>query len=205
VSGSNEAAEPLYFVMREALSVEQENAADDGYIEIEDWEATDGFEDWGVGLPAEKQPAGRVVINAVPYDGYAGPLDEFKDENVPLMSKRLKETLESAGVDNMKFYPVELRHKKTKKTHEYFAFNLIGLVDAVDLGKSTMTSEDGDFTGDTVISELSVDEGKTRQLLMFRLKQKFSVILVHRRVKEAIERAGITSVQFIAPEDFMAL
>lgn len=205
MSESNEAAEPLYFVMREALSVEREDADDDGYIEIEDWEATDGFDDWAVGLPAEEQPKGPVVMNAVPYDGYAGPLDEFKDENVPLMSKRLKETLESAGVDNLRFYPIAVRHKKTKKTHEYFAFNLIGLVDAVDLGKSTMTSVDGDFMGDTVISELSVDEAKPRGLLMFRLKQKFSVILVHRRVKEAVEGAGITSVKFIAPEDFMAL
>ncbi len=199
------AAEPTYFVMREALSVEQENAVEDGYIEIEDWDSADGFEGWGVGRPAEQEPKKPVVINVVPYDGYAGLLDEFKDENVPLMSKRLKETIESAGVDNVKFYPVVLRNKKTKKTHEYFAFNLIGLVDAVDLGKSSITSHDGDFFGDSSITNLAVNEKAGRGLLMFRLKEKFSVILVHRKVKEAIEKAGITSVKFIAPEDFMAL
>jgi hypothetical protein len=194
-----------YFVLREAPSVERETAAKDGYVEIEDWDATEGFEDWGVGRVAENQPQNPVVINVVPHGGYAGLPDEYMDSNVPLMSKRLKEAIESAGVDNLRFLPITLRNAETGTTYDYFAFNLIGLVDAVDLGKSTMTSHDGDFVGDTAISDLGVDEAATRGLFMFRLKQKFSVILVHRKVKEAIERVGIPSVKFIAPEDFMAL
>lgn len=197
--------ESSYFVMREAPSVESPTAAESGYMEIEDWDATAGFEDWGVGRLAEKQPSDPIIINAVPYGGYGGPPDEYLDSNVPLMSRRLKECLESAGVDNVKFHAITLRNTETGQTYEYFAFNLIGLVDAVDLGKTTMTSQDGDFTGDTVISDLCVDDTKARGLLMFRLKQKFSVILVHRKVMDALERAAITSVKFILPEDFMAL
>ena len=194
-----------YFVFREAPSIELEAAAEDGYTEIEAWKATEGFEDWRRGRAAESQPPDPVVIGVVPYGGYAGPPDEYLDTSVPLMSKRLKETIESAGVDNVRFHPVTLRNTETGETYEYFAFNLIGLVDAVDLGRSTMTSHDGDFLADTSISELGVDAAKARGLLMFRLKQKWSVILVHRTVKDAIERVGITSVKFIAPEDFMAL
>ena len=205
MTGNAEGNVNNYFVFREAPSIEAENAAEDGYTEIEAWTKTAGFEDWRRGRVAESQPQDPVVIDVVVYGDYAGPPDEYLDSGVPLMSKRLKETIESAGVDNIRFHPVTLRKTESGETYEYFAFNLIGLVDAVDLGKSTMTSPDGDFIGDTVITDLSVDEGKTRELLMFRLKQKFSVILAHRRVKEAVEGAGITSVKFIAPEDFMAL
>ena len=198
-------AEPNYFIFRAAPSIESESAADDGYMEIEDWKKTEGFEDWSVGRLATARPQGPVEIDVVPYLGYGGGPDEFVDLNVPLMSKKLKETVQAAGVDNLNFYPVALRNTETGETYEYFAFNLIGLVDAVDLGKSTITSHDGDFVGDSSITDLAVNEEAARGLLMFRLKQKFSVILVHRRVKEAIERAAIPSVKFIAPEDFMAL
>jgi hypothetical protein len=204
VAEANETAS-VYFVMREAPSVERETAARDGYMEIEDWNATEGFEDWGVGRQAEKRPAGDVVISVVPYGGYAGLPDEYMDSNVPLMSKRLKEAIESAGVDNIRFHPITLRNSETGEDYEYFAFNLIGLVAAADLAKSTMTSHDGDFIGDTAISDLVVDGSAARGLFIFRLKQKFSVILVHHKVKDAVERAGIASVKFIVPEDFMAL
>lgn len=201
----DQTAEPNYFILRAAPSIESESAADDGYMEIEDWKKTEGFEDWSVGRLATKRPAGPVEIDVVPYLEYSGGPDEFVDLNVPLMSKKLKETVQGAGVDNLNFYPVALRNTETGETYEYFAFNLIGLVDAVDLGKSTITSQDGDFLGDSSITDLAVNEAAARELLMFRLKQKFSVILVHRKVKEAIERAAIPSVKFIAPEDFMAL
>jgi len=199
------AAQPTYFVLRAAPSIESERAAEDGYMEIEDWKKTEGFEDWSVGRPAARRPEGPVEIDVVPYLDYRGGPDEFLDLNVPLMSKRLKETIQAAGVDNVNFHPVTLRNTVTGETYEYFAFNLIGLVDAVDPGQSNITSHDGDFLGDSSITDLAVDEEAARGLLMFRLKQKFSVILVHRKVKEAVERVGIPSVRFIAPQDFMAL
>jgi hypothetical protein len=174
-------------------------------MEIEDWDATDGFEDWGRGTPARQRPPGAVEIRAVPYDGYSGLPDDLQDTNVPLVSKRLKEAIESAGVDNNDFSPVTVRNADTGEVYEYFAFNLIGLVAAADPAGSEMTSRDGDFIGDTSISGLVIDESKCRDLLMFRLKEKFSVILVHETVKQAIERHGIASVRYIDPGDFMAL
>jgi hypothetical protein len=205
MNGADEQKGIRYFVFRESPSVESETADEDGYMEIEDWNATEGFEDWGRGRVAQQRPAGPVEIAAVPYGGYQGGPDEYMDSNVPLMSKRLKEAIEAAGADNLNFYPITLRNAETGETYEYFAFNLIGLIDVVDLGQSTMTSHDGDFIGDTAISDLAVEEEAARGLLMFRLKQKFSVILAHKKIKEAVEAVGIPSVKFIEPGDFMAL
>ena len=192
-----------YFVLRSLPSIEAEGL--DGYMEIEDWHDVAGFENWGVGAPAQQRPAGDVEIPAVPHDGFTGPPDDFQDMSVPLMSKRLREAIESSGVDNIDFHPVTVRNTETGEAHEYFAFNLIGLVAAADPAKSKLSSHDGDFIGDTQIADLVIDDARAGGLLMFRLKEKFTVILVHRKVKEAIERAGIASVTFVKPEDFMAL
>ena len=192
-----------YFVLRSLPSIEAEGV--DGYMEIEDWHDVPGFENWGVGMPAQQRPTSDVELPAVPHDGYTGLPDDFQDMSVPLMSKRLREAIESAGVDNIDFHPLTVRNSETGEAYEYFAFNLIGLVAAADHAKSNLASHDGDFLGDSQVHDLAIDDARTRGLLMFRLKEKFTVILVHRKVKEAIERAGIGSVTFVKPEDFMAL
>jgi len=178
-----------------------------GYMEIED--GADGvyekFRLWRVGAPAQLPPPGPVVIEAVPHEGYTGHPVELNDGSIPLMSKRIREALDAAGVDNIVYFPVTLRNPETGQTYEYFAFNLIGLVAAADLGQSNIASTDGDFTGDSQVYDLALDESKCGGFAMFRLKEKFSAIVVHRRVKETIESRGITALTFMKPEDYMHL
>jgi hypothetical protein len=192
-----------YFILRRIPSLGNESVQ--GYMEIEDWDGIEGFEDWGRGILAKNRPAGPIEIRAVPHDGYAGLPDDLQDGEVPLMSRRLKEVIESAGVDNIYFMQIALRNSDTNETYDYFAFNLVGMISAIDFGKSNVVSYDGDFVGDTQIVDLAIDESRCRDLLMFRIKEKFSAILVHQRIKEAIEHSGIATLRFINPEDFMAL
>jgi hypothetical protein len=175
-----------------------------GYVEIEESD-TEGFGGWRTGKPARSRPEGAVVINVVMHDGFTGEPHDFQDNNVPLMSARLKEAIESVGIDNINFFPVTLRNPATERTYEYFAFNLIGLVAAADLAKSQIASHDGDFMGDSQIHNLVLDESKAHGLLMFRLKEKYSTLLVHHKVRDAILSRQIDTVQFIEPEDYMAL
>lgn len=204
---ADEAKAGDYFVLREAPSIEAPDAAERGYSEIEDWSCAqvDAFAGWSSGVPAPSQPSPPVEIRVVRHGGYVGTPDEYYDNSIPLVSQRLREALDAAGVDNIRYLPVTLCDSESAVTHPYFAFNLIGLVDAVDLRKSALHSHDGDFVGDSAISDLAVDGSAARGLSMFRLRQKFSVVLVHRRVKAAIERVGIPTVKFIAPEDLVAL
>jgi len=194
-----------YYIFHRNLSAENATPDEPAYMEIEDWVGINGFEDWGRGTFAKQSPSGPVEIRAVPYYGYVGQPDDFQDFSVPLMSKRLKQVLQSAGVDNINFHPVTLRNTETGQTYDYYAFNLVGLVSAVDFSQSKIGSHDGDFIGDSQIHDLVIDDTKCRHALMFRMVEQFSTILVHRTVKEAVERSGITSVKFIRPEDFMAL
>jgi hypothetical protein len=177
----------------------------EGFIEIEDWDDIEGFDDWGVGRLAKKSPQGPVQIKAVPRDGFKGDPVDFQDQTVPLMSKRLKEVLDSAGVDNINYLPITLRHTETGQIYDYFAFNLLGLVAAADLAQSDISSFDGDFVGDSQVHGLVIDPSKPGGALIFRLKEKFTAILVHEKIKQAVESAGIKTITFIKPENYMAL
>jgi len=176
-----------------------------GYMEIEDWVGLQGFDDWGVGRKATFAPTGSVVIDAAPHDGYQGNPLELSDGEVPLVSDRLKQALIDAGVDNVDYYPVELKNKETGQTYEYFAFNIVGLVSAPDPSKSSVESYDGDYVGDSSIKDLVLDDTKTLNLLMFRLLQKFSTILIHERVRRHLEACGIDTLTFVRPEDYYHL
>ena len=192
-----------YFMMEDQLPYDDDV---EGYIDIEDWKGDiKGFMGWRHGALARDRPTGSVEIDVVPHDGYTGLPPDLHDHSVPLMSARLKSALDSAGVDNIVYLPVVLRNPETGQRYDYFAFNLIGLVSATDFTKSNIKSPDGDFVGDSHIYDLKIDEGKTQNFLIFRLAEKFSAILVHRRVKEAIENQGINTLRFMEPEDYMAL
>lgn len=192
-----------YFILRRTPSLGSESVK--GYMEIEDWDGVEGFEDWGRGTPARHRPSVPVELRAVPHEGYRGLPADLQDGEVPLMSKRLKQAIDAAGVDNIDFMPITLRNSMTQEAYDYFAFNLVGLISAVDFGRSVLTSHDGDFAGDTQILDLAIDESRCHGQLMFRMKEKFSAILVHCKVKRAIEQVGITTVRFVEPERFMAL
>ena len=191
----------MYYVLR---CLDYDDGAD-GYMEIEDWLDISGFSDWGMGRIAASRPIASIVINAVPHDGYKGLPKEFSDGAIPLMSARLKGVLDAAAVDNIVYYPVQLKNSETGATYDYFAFNLLGLVSATDFGKSRLESYDGDFKGDSTIEHLVVDPAKARDLAMFRLTEKFSTILVHERVRKRIEGAGINTLTFVRPEDYFHL
>lgn len=190
-----------YFVIQPRPTDDEDPA----FIEIEDWKAPAGFDDWSTGQPAEQRPKKAVTITAVPYGGYTGAPPDYQDQNVPLMSLRLKKVLDAAGVKNLKYLPITVRNKKTKKTYRYVAFNIVGVVAAADRKKSKLKSHDRDMRGDTSIHDLVIDEKKCEGLLMFRLYENWLTVLVHRKVKQAIERAGIDSVELVKPEDYVQL
>jgi hypothetical protein len=176
-----------------------------GYIDIEDWNDIEGFDDWGEGTIAADKPDGNVVIDAVPHEGFNGLPPDLHDHSVPLISARVKFALDAAGVNNIKYLPVTLKNPENGHKYEYFAFNLVGLISATNFSKSNVQSPDGDFIGDSQIHDLVIAEDKIHDLLIFRLAEKFSTIIVHSRVKESIEKNGIDTLRFLKPEEYMAL
>jgi hypothetical protein len=139
------------------------------------------------------------------FHGYKGLPPESSDVPNCVMSERMADAIKSARVDNIDFYPVVLTHKKSGKTYRYFAYNIIGLLSAVDMEASDLTFYDKRVFGHASIHNLVLDENKINDLLIFRLKEQSSTVIVHERVKQALEKAGIDRVNFIKPENYIHL
>ena len=130
---------------------------------------------------------------------------ELVDLGITVMSKRLREALDRAGVDNIEYYPAVLTNTETGEKYEYFAFKVIGLVAAADLDSSEYTSFDGDALIDTSFETLAIDESKAHGLKLFRLAENINALMVHEEVKNVIEESGINTLDFLKPDEFVQI
>ncbi len=126
-------------------------------------------------------------------------------KQIPVVSDLLLSVLKGAGVDDFQAFPAVLHNSDTgdRWTGRY-AFNVLGMLDAVDLAASKydeiMPGEEGepplvDF------EKLVIDGSKTRGALLFRLVQNPLTMLVHQKVRDQLRQTkplegwGITTFE----------
>lgn len=187
---------------------------DDGMMLVVEYEEDHGDRSWhdgnsftsDVNAPVWQQHP-KVPIRLTIEEGYEeAPMTSFLEEPIPIMSKKLLDTVREAGVDNIDSYKVELYYPDgTLAPEDYYAFNLVGKVRAADLDKSVYNENQPDKLIAMHFDSLVVDKDKTHGLLMFRLAENLSTILIHERVKKAIEEARIQYVKISALENVAIL
>lgn len=158
-----------------------------------------------IDLELKKNIPNPIEIDFEPLRGYKGPPRELKDLCIPIMSKRLSDALTSAGVDNIDYFPAILKNIKTGETYNYMAYKIIGLVSAADMDASEYETYDSNAVADTSFYELSIDESRTYGLKLFRLAENTSAIMVHESVKKYLEEAGINTLKFMKPDEWVQL
>jgi len=156
---------------------------------------------WATGGVFPAPPREPIQIEILEEE--AGLLLEYYDTNISIMSRRLAKVLGDAGVDNIDFYETEIHDLKSGEVlKSHLAFNLIGAIEAADLANSKYQALDGPLI--TVdFDSLAIDESKTRGALMFRLAESTNGVAVHESVREKIEAAGIDTLSFFDPEDWV--
>ena len=141
----------------------------------------------------------RPIVYTI-EDGDEGDMGAYINAAAPLMSHELVEVLQGAGVDNLELHEALIREEVSGREYcDYWAVNIVGLIAAADKSKSLATSLEGLGTW---IHKLVLDEQATRGVLLFRLREGPSKILVHRSIKDAIEAKRLPLLQFVAAEDF---
>lgn len=128
---------------------------------------------------------------------YPGVMLPMYKANAPLFREDLLKALAEAGVDNLELFPAVLRDPKTGKEYDkYRAVNVVGLVAAADFGQSEVADgwEGGLF--DTLFETLVIDEVASGEMLLFRLAESVSAIVVHENVKRTVEAAEIPGMTF---------
>jgi hypothetical protein len=118
-------------------------------------------------------------------------------------SDKLARVLRKAGIDNIDYYPLRIVRDATGdiyRTHK--AANILDVTFCVDRDKSMLTVGDEDPNELWFIDRLALIEERLGDTLCFRLGERPSTVIVHRRVKEAVEEAGISGPVFLPVEGY---
>ena len=169
---------------------------DGGFADIVD-HFVEGANSWISGERFNATISTPLEFDVEPEEDYQGlPAEMFFGETF-LMTTRLVDALKEAGVDNIDCYPATLTHIETGEKYDYQAVNIIGTRMAADLEKSDWESFDGDARTDTFFNKLVVDEEKVGGLLLFRLAESLSTVIVHEKVKDHLLASGIDTLTFL--------
>lgn len=182
----------MYYVMSYVVPQDE----DGGYFDVDDGLEFEGVDSWSLGRPFAVRLPEPIVIDLTVVDDYAGPPSDLYDGNMCLMSARLVEALQAAGVDNLQTYRAALRNSDTGETFDFRAVNIVGVIAAADLGESAWTSHDPEPLFDVNFDSLAVDESRTGGALMFRLAENTGVILVHESVRNRLVGLDLTGLVF---------
>ncbi len=111
---------------------------------------------------------------------------------VMLLSKKLVETIQSVGVDNLELFEAEVTNEKTgEKEGDFYAVNVVGLVSCVAEDQSTSTP----LADVEYIYDLVIDSSRTKGFNMFRLAETRIDILVSEKVADAIKAGNFKGVE----------
>jgi len=169
---------------------------DGGYYMPKDGIDFPGIESWSLGRPFDTPPPDPIRIELVPVTDFTGEPAPMFDRYMCLMGEAMVGALRRCGVDNIDTYPAILVDSVNHREFEYLAINILGLIAAADLSKSQWSNFDGAARIDTHFDALAVDPDKARGQLMFRLAEDTGTIVVHAKVKQALESAGIAMLRF---------
>ena len=133
--------------------------------------------------------------------------EEFKaldwhdpDKGHTLFSTRMQNVLKEAGVDNIDYYPAKVVLGSTGQVLEYKVANILGLISGLDREVSVFEEDEDGFIEE--IYSMVFDESKFHDFKMFRLEEFENLIIVHKQLKDAIEKNSLTGMTFIEDEEW---
>ncbi|MDL1888838.1 hypothetical protein FBQ96_04515 [Nitrospirales bacterium NOB] len=148
---------------------------------------------------------GQVITEAVPQpliytldpDYPGSPKAMYYGEAIPVVREDVIEVIRQAGVDNIQYFDAVLRDPSTGKEYRnYKAYNIVGLVACADMQASELMGTSDSTMGDADFHSLVIDETKTEGLLLFRLAENVSAIIVYEKIKQSIENSNIPGFVF---------
>ena len=114
------------------------------------------------------------------------------------MSDQIVDALKSCGVENVQFFEAHLVNPDTGERFEnYKAYNIVGLVPCLDALKSVPLHSGPSFgRGDLDFLSLGFKVPTGTASLIFRMEENISAVLVHEKIRRAIEDRQIEGIEF---------
>lgn len=116
-----------------------------------------------------------------------------------LFSDRLVNCLKSVSVSNVDYYDADVLYVPSGEKLQYHLGNVIGVLSIIDRSRSTFNATDAGLIYELL--SIEIDESKCEGQDFFRFKELSNLIVISRRIKVALEDAGITGTKILsAPE-----
>lgn len=157
---------------------------------------------WRQGRPITELVPQPLIYHLDPdYEG--NPKAMYAAEAIPVVRQDVVDAMARAGVDNIQYFDAVLKNPATGAEYtNYKAYNIVGLVACADMAASQLMGISDSTMGDVDFAALVIDEAKAGDALLFRLAENVSAIVVHEKVKAAIEAAGIPGFVFYGPGEW---
>jgi hypothetical protein len=118
-------------------------------------------------------------------------------------SNRLVETLHRAGVDGIDYVPCRLVNESTGTTEAiYQAANILDVIYCLDFEQSELDIDDEEPNEIWTIERMKLLQDRLGDSLMFRLGEQRKTVIVHERVKAAVEREGLSGPVFLPADGY---
>lgn len=125
------------------------------------------------------------------------------DMGCSVVSTRLKLLLESLGINNIEYFQASVVERDGESPKQgYYAANIIGLEDCIDLDASEIDAEE-DKNGERSIiysiDKLVLKKNMGEEYTLCRTKHFTRLIMIEENLTTHFEKAGIKGVKFILP------
>ena len=134
------------------------------------------------GVPIDQPLEDPIVFTTKATKGDTIP--DFWNTAMPAVSQRFVDLWEGAGVDNLQKFPAIVKSINDGTVWDgYYAVNILGIVKCADL---SLSEYDEIFPGNYSFDTLAIDASLAKGLLIFRLHESPSTILIHKSVGKYI-------------------
>ena len=130
---------------------------------------------------------------------------------LPVLSPQAVSTLADIGVDNVEYFPINIKRPKVKAVEQSYKIgNIVGLVYCLDKSHATLRTFTRNPNKIVALRQYRILEDKVtgagpgkKPPLVFRLGEFSYHVLAHESVKSAFEKQKLTGAQFIDPVKYV--
>lgn len=163
--------------------------------------------DW---IRGERLASKPKVFTLAGDSKYASALSDMvlTQFQLPVLSPRAVSTLEDLGIENVEYFPVNIKRPKAKDVEKsYKMANIVGRIDCLDKKHADFETFSANPNKLSSLRRYRILEDKIadsaasgKPPLIFRLGEFSYHALVHESVKKAFEKQKLTGAKFIPPE-----
>ncbi len=156
----------------------------------------------GLPLGPQAQPFRiRLVVDPkAPEATLFPPCDIHGPTRRMLLSERALTIFRQAGVDNLEVFKAVVTWQDDPQPLPYQVVNIVGAVNGLDRDRSEVQMGKRDRV--IGIERMVLDESRLRSHLLVRLQEHILLMVAHRRVKDAVEAAGLSGFRFVRDDQW---